>query len=130
MGLSTVGCNNALDGALGRVTQTARTIYAVCLTATPTKATTLATMTEAAGTTRQACAVTAPTGDPALTSNVSTLSFPFTADPASITYVALVSAASGTSGDFLGFALLTTARDPANGDVLEFLAGEIDFTLS
>ena len=32
--LSTVGANNALDGALGRVTQTARTTYAALLTAT------------------------------------------------------------------------------------------------
>ena len=29
--LSTVGANNALDGALGRVTQTARTTYAALL---------------------------------------------------------------------------------------------------
>ena len=42
--LSTVGANNALDGALGRVTQTARTTYIALLTAAPTDATTMATM--------------------------------------------------------------------------------------
>lgn len=130
--LSTRGANIALDAATGRATQTARTTYLALLTAAPTDATTLATMSEVttAGYARQACAFTAPSSDPSLTSNSATITFgPFTADPPNITHCALVSAASGTTGDFIAFWTLDTARDPANGESIQCAAGALTLTL-
>ncbi len=131
--LSQVGANNALDGALGRVTQTARTVYLALLTAAPTDTSTLATMTEyaATGYARQTCALAAPSGDPSSTSNTAALTFgPFTAGTGGvITHCALVSAASGTTGDFLSHWALTTSRTPANGDSVSFAIGALVLTL-
>lgn len=130
--LSTVGSNAALDGALGRATQTARTVYLALLSAAPTDVSTLATMTEisTAGYARQTCAFAAPSGDPATTSNSALLTFgPFTADPPNITHCAIVSAASGTTGDFIAWWSLTTARDPANGDSVTVAIGALSLSL-
>jgi hypothetical protein len=131
--LSTVGANNALDGALGRVTQTARTVYIALLTAAPTDATTNATMTEytATGYARQSVAWAAPSGDPSATSNSGTLTFgPFTAGTgATVTHIACVSSASGTSGDFIAYWTLDASRTPATNDSLVFTAGDIDLDL-
>lgn len=129
--LSTVGANNALDAVTGRATQTARTTYLALLTATPTDATTMATMTEvfapgASGYNRVAVTWSAPSGDPSSSSNTGALAFgPFTADPANVTHCALVSASTGTSGDFLFWWSLTTPRDAANGDTINFAAGAL-----
>lgn len=122
---STVGANNMLDAASGRVTQTSRTTYLALLSAAPTDATTLATMTEisTSGYSRQAATWSAPSGDPSETHITADLTFgPFTADPPNITHCALVSASSGTTGDFIWWWALTTARDPATGDSLKFAA--------
>lgn len=131
--LSTVGANNGLDGALGRATQTARTVYIALLTAAPSDSTTNATMTEygATGYSRQSCAWAAPSGDPSATSNSSTLTFgPFTAGTgATITHVACVSSASGTSGDFIAYWTLDTSKTPGTGDSFQIAAGDLDFTL-
>lgn len=133
--LSTVGANNALDGALGRVTQTARTTYLALLTAAPTDATTMATMVEVTtpgsnGYSRQPVTWSAPSGDPSSSSNTGALTFgPFTADLGNVTHCALVSAATGTAGDFIYHWALTTARDPANGDSIQFAAGALVATL-
>ena len=53
---STFGAGRALDAISGRATATARTMYLALLSAAPTDATTLATMTEitTAGYSRQA----------------------------------------------------------------------------
>jgi hypothetical protein len=129
---STVGANNALDGAFGRVTQTARTVYVALLSAAPTDATTLATMTEitATGYSRQVYTPGAPTGDPAVTSNTNSITFgPFTADPPSVGWCALVSAASGTAGDFIYWWTFTTARDAAIGDSLNIAVGALSASL-
>jgi len=131
--LSQVGANNALDGALGRVTQTARTVYLALLTAAPSDTTTNATMTEygATGYSRQACAMTAPSGDPSSTNNSAALTFgPFTAGTGGvITHCALVSSASGTTGDFISHWALTTSRTPAVNDSVSFAIAALVLTL-
>jgi hypothetical protein len=129
---STAGSNIALDAATGRVTQTARTTYLALLSAAPNDASTLASMTEisTAGYARQAVAWTAPTGDPASTSNSGVLTFgPFSADPPNVTHCALVSALSGTTGDFIVWWALTVAKDAANGESIFFAIGALTMTL-
>lgn len=130
--LSTVGANNALDAATGRVTQTARTTYLALLTAAPTDATTLAGMTElsVAGYARQSVTFTAPAGDPSSTQNSAVITFgPFTADPPNVTHCALVSPASGTTGDFIMHWTLTVAKDAAVNESIQFAAGALVMTL-
>ncbi len=131
--LSQVGANNGLDGALGRVTQTARTVYLALLTAAPTDTSTVATMTEygATGYARVACAMTAPTGDPSSTNNSAALTFgPFTAGTGGvITHCAVVSSASGTTGDFIAWWALTTSRTPAVNDSVSFAVAALVLTL-
>lgn len=130
--LSTVGANNALDAATGRATQTARTVYLALLTVAPTDSTTLGTMTEVttAGYARQTCAWTAPSGDPSQSANSATITFgPFSADPPSIAYAALVSAASGTSGDFIAYWTADVAQDAANGQSIQVSAGALTLSV-
>lgn len=130
--LSTVGANIALDAVSGRVTATARTTYLALLTAAPTDATTVAGMTEVstAGYARQTVTWTAPTGDPARTQNSAVITFgPFTADPPNVTHCALVSSASGTTGDFLMFWTLDVAKDAATNESIQFAAGALYMTL-
>lgn len=129
---SNFGAGAALDAMTGRATQTARTTYLALLSAAPGDTTTLATMTEitTAGYARQSVAWSSPTGDPRSTSNSSAVTFgPFTADPPNVTHVALVSASSGTTGDFIYYWALDTARDGITGDSLQFAAGALVMTL-
>lgn len=129
--LSTAGANIALDGATGRATQTSRTMYLALLTAAPTDATTMATMTELTtpgsnGYDREVCAFDAPTGDPAQTDNSSLITFgPFTSDLGNVTHAALVSAATGTAGDLVAYWTADVAKDPANGDSITIAAGAL-----
>jgi hypothetical protein len=128
---STAGANIALDAMTGRATQTARTTYLALLTAAPTDATTLASMTElsATGYARQSVAWTAPSGDPSSTQNSATITFgPFTTDPANVTHCALVSAASGTTGDFIMHWQLTAAKDAAVNESISFASGALVMT--
>lgn len=130
--LSQTGANNALDAVSGRATQTARTTYLALLSAAPSDTTTVATMTEitTAGYSRQAVTWAAPSGDPSSTSNSGVLTFgPFTADPPNVTHCALVSSASGTTGDFLMHWSFTTARDAASGDSATVAVGALVMTL-
>lgn len=130
--LSTVGANIALDATTGRATQTARTTYLALLSAAPGDATTLAGMSEVAvgGYARQAVTWTAPSGDPSRTQNSAILTFgPFTGDPPNVTHCALVSAASGTTGDFLMFWTLDVAKDAAVNESIQFAAGALYMTL-
>lgn len=129
--LSTVGAGIALDAATGRATQTARTTYLALLTAAPSDSTTNATMTElsATGYARQSVSWTAPSGDPASTSNSGTITFgPFTTDPANVTHCALVSSSSGTGGDFIMFWTLAAAKDAAIGESIQFAAAALVMT--
>ena len=130
--LSTVGANIALDAATGRATQTARTVYLALLTVVPTDSTTLASMTEltTTGYSRQACTFSAPASDPSTSSNTATITFgPFTADPPSVAYAALVSAASGTTGDFIAYWTADAAQDAANGQSIQISAGALTLSI-
>ena len=130
--LSTVGANIALDAATGRATQTARTVYLALLTVAPTDSTTLASMTEVttAGYARQACTFAAPSSDPSITSNTATITFgPFSADPPNVPYAALVSAASGTVGDFIAYWTADVAQDAANGQSIQVSAGALTLSI-
>lgn len=125
---SSFGAGAALDAMTGRATQTARTTYLALLTAAPNDATTLASMSEVttSGYSRQAVTWSAPSGDPRQTSNSAGLTFgPFSADPPNVTHAALVSAASGTTGDFIYWWVLDNARDGANGDSLTVAIGAL-----
>ena len=126
------GAGAALDAMTGRATQTARTTYLALLTAAPSDTTTLATMTElsATGYSRQAVTWTAPSGDPATTSNSGAINFgPVSTDPANVTHAALVSAASGTTGDFIYYWTLNTARDGIAGDSFQVANGALTMSL-
>lgn len=125
---SSVGAGYALDAMTGRATVSARTTYLALLTAAPTDSTTLATMTEVttSGYSRQAVTWSTPSGDPRVSSNSGTVTFgPFTADPPNITHCALVSASSGTTGDFIYFWTLDTARDGISGDTATVGSGAL-----
>lgn len=131
--LSTVGDNIALDAATGRAAAAARTTYLCLLTAAPTDASTMATMAEltTAGYARQTCAWTAPTGQPASSNNSAQLTFgPFTADPPNVTHAALVSAATGTVGDFLAYWTLDVAKDAAINESIQVAVAGLVMTLA
>lgn len=127
---SAAGSKIGLDAKTGRATQTARTMYLALLTAAPTDATTMATMSEVTAPTtngyaRQATAWTDP-GTTESTSNSAALTFgPFTADLANVTHCALVSAATGTAGDLTFYWTLDNARDPIVGDSIVFPVGAL-----
>lgn len=128
---SSVGAGIALDAMSGRATQSARTTYLALLTAAPTDASTIASLAEltTAGYARQAVTWSAPTGDPRVTSNTATITFgPLTADPPNVTHAALVSAASGTTGDLIYFWTLDAAKDAAINESMQAAAGA--FTMS
>ena len=130
--LSTTGANIALDAATGRATQTARTTYLALLTAAPTDATTVATMAEitTSGYSRKSVTWSAPTGDPSSTSNTATITWgPFTADPPNVTHIALVSSASGLSGDLIMYWTADVARDAADDESIQAAAGALVMTL-
>lgn len=130
--LSQRGAELALDAVNGRVAASARTTYLAALTAAPNDQTTLATMAEVttAGYSRQAVTWGAPAGDPSVAANTNTVTFgPFTADPPNVTHVALVSAASGTTGDFLFWWALDTAKDAAINESIQFNAGTLTMQL-
>lgn len=124
------GAELGLDAITGRATVSARTTYLALLTAAPTDATTVASMAEitTAGYARQAVTWRAPAGDPAQTSNSVAITFgPFTADPPNITHVALVSSASGGTGDFLWHWALDLAKNPDLNESLQF---PVDFLVA
>jgi hypothetical protein len=131
---SSAGSRIGLDAMSGRATQTARTTYLALLTAAPTDATTLATMTEVTTPASNGYNRLAVTwSDPAATevsSNTAVLSFgPLTADLGNVTHCALVSALTGTTGDFIYWWALDTARDPAINDRIEFAIGALSMGL-
>lgn len=130
--LSTVGAGLALDVVTGRASIAARATHLALWTAALADASTIATAGElaVAGYARQAVTWTAPSGDPASTQNSGSLTFgPFTADPPNVTHCALVSPLSGTTGDFLMHWALTTAKDAAVNESIQFAAGSLVMTL-
>lgn len=130
---SRLGAQNGLDAINGRATQTARTTYLVLLTAAPGSTTTLATMSEVttAGYARQSVTWGAPSAaDPAVAANTNLITFgAFTADPPNVTHLALVSAASGTTGDFIYYWTADVARDAASGDSIQVAIGALTMSL-
>lgn len=125
------GAGYGLDAKTGRATITARTVYLALLTSAPTRDSTLATMAElsGAGYARQTATWSVPSGSPRVTSTAAVITWgPFSFDPASVTHVALVSAASGTTGDLIAFWTVNTARDASVGDSISANAGAITLT--
>ena len=124
---SDAGGGKALDAVTGRATVSSATTYLALLTAAPNDTTTPATMTEygATGYSRQ----TVTWSSPALngsnvpeSSNSGVLTFgPFTAGTgATISHCALVTSASGTSGEIRAWWSLDTSRTPGTNDSLQF----------
>jgi len=133
---SQVGANIMLDAVNGRATQTARTTYLVLLTAAPNDTTTtMANMAELTtpatnGYSRQSVTWGAPSGDPSQAANTNGITFgPFTADLANVTHLGLVSASTGTAGDFLYYWDADVARDPANGDSITVAVGALTMSV-
>jgi hypothetical protein len=134
---STVGAGIAADAITGRATQTARTMYLALLTAAPTVATTMSTMTELTtpatnGYDREICAFDAPdAASPNVSANSSLITFgPFTSDLANVTHCALVSDLTGTAGELTHYWTLDAARDPANGDSITVAAGALTLSVA
>lgn len=130
---STVGAQYALDIVSGRnAGPGARTTYLALLTSAPTDASTLGTMSEVStsGYARQAVTWSAPSAaDPPESHNSGAVTFgPFSADPPNVTHYALVSASSGTTGDFLAWGAWATARDAASGDSLQVASSALSAT--
>jgi hypothetical protein len=128
------GGDIGLDAKTGRATQSARTTYLALLTSAPSDTTTLGTMAELTtpgtnGYDRQSVTWSAPGSDGAgarETHNTGTITFgPFTSDLSNVTHCALVSASTGTTGDFIFFWALDSARDPASGDSISFAASAL-----
>jgi hypothetical protein len=134
--LSTVGAQYALDYVTGRALPytATRTTYLALWTAALSDTSTNATAGEvsAAGYARQAVTWTAATSaNPSQTQNSGVVTFgPFTGLPGTITYCALVSSSSGTTGDFLMWWQLNTAKTPALNESLQFAAGALYMTLT
>ena len=129
---TTVGAGKALDAISGRATQTARATYLCLLTASATDADTIAGLAEVAtaGYARQSVTWGAPTGDPQVSANTNAMTFgPFSADPPNITHLALVSSASGTSGDLLYRWTADTPRDGITNDSITVAIGALSMSL-
>lgn len=131
---SSAGSKIAIDALTGRATQTSRVTYLALLTAAPTDATTLATMTELTspgtnGYARQAVTWTDPVATEASSNNGTVTFGPFSSNLGNVTHCALVSAQTGTTGDFIFYWTLDTARDPNVGDSISFAAGQLSMTL-
>lgn len=132
---SDAGALKALDAVTGRATVTSGTTYLALLTAAPTDTTTLAGMTEygATGYSRQTVSWTTPAlngSNIPETSNSGTVTFgPFTAGTgATISHCALVTAASGTTGEIRAWWSLDTSRTPSTNDSLQFTTGNLKVT--
>lgn len=132
---SDAGALKALDVVTGRAAFSTNTTYLALLTAAPTDTTTLAGMTEygATGYSRQSVTWSSPALNGSSipeTSNSATVTFgPFTAATGStITHCALVTAASGTTGEIRAWWSLDTSRTPGTNDSLQFTTGNLKIT--
>lgn len=133
---SAVGGDIMLDAASGRATQSLRTTYLALLTAAPSDATTVATMSEVTtpatnGYARQAVTWTAPVDAAGVrsTENTAQLTFgPFSSDLVNVTHLALVDSLAGGTGDVIWFWTADVAKDPANGDSITVAAGALTMT--
>jgi len=135
---SDTGGKRALDAVTGRATVTSRATYLALLTAAPSDATTDGTITvteyAATGYSRQTVTWSAPALNGSSipeSSNTGILTYgPFTAGTgAVVTHAALVSAASGTSGDMLAWWNLDTSRTPAVNDSITVAASALKLSV-
>lgn len=133
---SNTGAFDALDSITGRATITSGTTYLALLTAVPTDTTTPATMTEyaATGYARIAITWTAPALNGSSipeTSNTALITYgPFTAGTgATISGLALVTSASGTSGVLKAWWTPDVNRTPAVNDYIQFAIGALKLTV-
>lgn len=110
----------ALDAVTGRASITSKTVYMMLLTAAPTSASTMSSVTEytATGYTRQVWTSLLPAGTPRSTSNTNTITFgPFTGSPTgTITHYALTDSSSGTGGNLIAWGIWDVAKTPSAGD--------------
>jgi len=135
---SDTGGKRALDAVTGRATVTSRATYLALLTAAPSDATTDGTITvteyAATGYSRQTVTWSAPALNGSSipeSSNTGILTYgPFTAGTGGVvTHAALVSAASGTSGDMLAWWNLDTSRTPAVNDSITVAASALKLSV-
>ena len=133
---SDAGSNKALDAVTGRATVSSATTYLALLTSAPGDTTALSALSEygATGYSRQAVTWASPSLNGSSvpeTSNSATLTFgPFTASvTGTISHAALVTAASGTSGDVLAYWELDASRTPSTNDSLEITAGNLKLSV-
>ena len=125
--LTQAGADRAVKAGVGEAVSGAAGMYVALGTALPgtpdtaTFADFAAIEITTAGYARLAVTWTAAAGDPSAISNDAALEFgPFTADPPSVGYAFLCTAASGTAGDVLAYWTLDAARDAAVDDYLRF----------
>lgn len=127
------GVELALDGALGRASVSSRPMYLMLLTAAPTAASTMATVTEATFTyTRPAVEFDVATGTPRVMSNLNEELIGPLADAngsQAVTHWLIVSAQTGTVGDALAYGDWATSRTPAANDTLRLAAGDLDISI-
>lgn len=134
--ISDAGALQSLEAVVGKTTLTSVTTYLALLTAAPSDTTTPATMTEYAATGYSRAAVTWGTAAlngssiPEIANSVAATYGPFTAGTgASITHAALVTSASGATGEVRAFWTLDTSRTPSTNDSLEFAISALKMTL-
>lgn len=126
---NTAGANRMLDALTGRATQTSYTSYLALCTSAPTDSAGGTELTTAGtnGYSRQTVTWSAPTGDPASTSNSNLITFgPFSSDLGNVTHLQLMDAA--TSGNVLAYWTADVAKDPANGDSITVAIGALVMT--
>lgn len=134
--LTQKGAERAIQAGLGQSVTAAAGMFVALATAVPTNPDTATLADWAAvevsdpGYARQSVSWTAPAGDPTQVANAADITFgPFSGDPPAITHAFLCTVDTGTAGEVLAWWQLTTARDPAAGDQLRFLAGDLTMTL-
>lgn len=128
--LNVAGAGLALDGAMGRVTVTPRTVYLALLTSIPGNTVTPASMSEyvATGYARQVIAMSVPAGTPRVTSNTATITFGPITGANNTTIVngwAIISSASGATGEIVAQGDLNVTRTPAANDQLTVTPGSV-----
>ena len=131
--------DKALDAVTGRATVNSATTYLCLLTGNLTDTSTTSdvvtnevTTAGTNGYSRQAVTWTAPADSSGvrLTENSGAITFgPFSADLSNVTHCCLVEGASGTPTALRAVWTLDSARDPANGDSIQFASGALDITL-
>ena len=132
---SDAGALKALEGVTGKTTLSSATTYLALLTAAPSDTSTVAALTEYGATGYARVAVTWGTAAlngssiPEIANSAAVSYGPFTAGTgAQITHCALVTSASGTSGEVRIWWGLDTARTPSTNDSLEFAISALKIT--